>query len=162
MTDAPTKQLLREWGSHMLSEERGVIGLGYPARATGSEAMERPIERSKAEQAEVERLSRVSRKPKIRDGKKVEHMIPMSQPHDSISSRARSPLYEPWPAEIRRAHNAIAMLPEDERTALVCRYASRLDQRACADELQVSRTLYREIAARAEGAVRVMLQNAAT
>lgn len=161
--------VLRDWGRCVVSEEDPVVGGGYHESSPGADAMSAPIQRTKDEQREVDRLSRVSitrakrtrivetegKQRKVRET--IMHMIPRAQPHDTRSRRGSSPKYEPWPVMVRRVHNAMWLLPEEEQQVIVMRYVMGFGVSLGSQRLEISQTKYRETIARAEGAIRGML-----
>ena len=164
---------LREWGYWMRQAPDLPGELGWPSQAVGAEAMQRPIDRRKDEQAYADAMARAARRGKVRlaarrtvgaDGvartvivsERVLHMVPMAQPADTRGWKPASG-WEPWPESAREIHQLVAMLSRDEQQVVHCCYWLQLGRRLAPQRLEISERRYWELKIAAEASIRGML-----
>lgn len=159
--------MLKEWSGYVLSEHEAPTGLGFPSQSPGAENIGTPPKRFDFEDARHERLHEVAKRSghyrTNHEGKreKIVDMVAQSNPKQSRSASPKSPRYEPWPPEIVVLDQAIQQLPSQERHAVECRYLWRMGRPTAARQVGVNQAQYLEVVARAEGALRAMVQAAA-
>ena len=153
--------ILSEWGRYVRSEQTLPQGLGYsPSSAGFSDGGSHY--RKPREQDAAAKLSETAWKRK----QARKDMIPLAQPKQTRSRKGISPKYEPWPVYVRQVSQAVVVLPDHEQAAIVAKYVLQLGRPSAIAALrenygEYTDVGYRELLARAEGAIRSIVERAA-